>query len=51
MNRGEGTDRLFSKAQRYCREIDYDTKWVYRVSLDTIALQEFLKEYIWVFYA
>lgn len=51
MNREQGTDRLFSEAQRYCRERDYDTKWVYKVSPDTIAPQEFFEEYIWVVYA
>ena len=51
MNREQAIDKLFSKAQRYCRGIEYDAKWVYQVSPDTITPQEFFEEYIWVVYA
>ena len=51
MNREQAIDRLFSKARRYCREVGYDTKWVYQVSRDTITPQKFFEEYTYVVYA
>lgn len=51
MQREQSTDDFFAKAQEYVRRIEYDTKWVHKVSPDSVTPQDFFREYIWVVYA
>jgi hypothetical protein len=46
-----GFSKYFLQAVEYCKVIKFDTKWVLKISPDTITPSCFFKEYVWVVYA